>query len=385
MNRNFYIREISPKSRNSVIKDVGFDKSYINIAVKKYDFKLLRICDLSCPQAAIIKQLALSAGADAAVHREVITCKVEKTDLMLGATVSQLETICAKLKKQPFKLSELSEQLLNCLIPVMHPWVNKVSVMGILNVTPDSFSDGGKYTDPEKAVEYGMEMIEAGADIIDIGGESTRPYAETVSVREEIRRVIPVIEKLRKLNPDIILSVDTRNSETAKRAIEAGANIINDVSGLDWDENMINVAAQACVPVVIMHSAGPSEAKPDYQENVVDAVYKDLYIKTQKALKAGVKPENIIVDPGIGFGKTIEQNFELTKRINEFKSLGYAVMVGLSRKSFISKTLGITSEKTEEANIALNSYAATNGVNIIRVHDVGKHVRAMKALQKVLS
>lgn len=386
MNTNFYIREITPKAAHSVIEGIGFDKSYINVAEKKYNFKLLKVCGLTCQQAAIVKQTALSIGTDAAVHREVITCKIEKSDLLLCGTVAQLENICQKLKKQPFKLSELSEQLLQKIKPQKHKWSNKTHIMGILNITPDSFSDGGKYFNPDIAVQHAVKMIENGADIIDIGGESTRPYSQEVSPDEELDRVLPVIEKIRNLNDKILLSIDTRHAKVAQKAINAGVNIINDVSGLEWEEEMASVAAQAGVPVVIMHSLASPETmqvSPTYKENIVDAVYKSLFYKTQKAINAGIQPENIIIDPGIGFGKTIEHNFELIKRISEFKSLGYAVLIGLSRKSFIYKTLDSLPEDIEAANVALNSYAAISGADIIRVHDVAAHFKAIQILRKL--
>lgn len=373
------IREISPKSAEAVIQDIGFDKAYIQTAVKKYNYKLIKISELTCPQATIIKQLALSVGSDAAVHREAITCKVDRSGLLLGGSVAQLEMICEKLKKQPFKLKELSGQLLAQLQPRKTHWSDKTYIMGILNVTPDSFSDGGKYLDPEHALDHAKQMIEDGADIIDIGGESTRPYSKEVDSEEELKRVIPVIEKIRAFDQDITLSIDTRHSSVAEHAVKAGVNIINDVSGLEWDQKMLDVAAKAQVPVVIMHSLGSPDTMqvaPVYEENVVDAVYKDLYKKTQRAIETGIKPENIIIDPGIGFGKTKEHNIELIKRIEEFNSMGYAVLIGLSKKSFIAGD--------EDATLALNTYVAAKGANIIRVHDVAKHFKAIQTLDKVL-
>ncbi len=380
---NFYIREISPESAETAILGTGFDKAYVKTALKKYSFKLIKICGLSTPKANIIKQTALSAGADAAVHKEVITCGVEKTDLVLGGTVSQIESICRKLEKQPFKLQELSKQLIQQLKEKKHPWPGKKYIMGILNVTPDSFSDGGKYLDPGRAAGHARKMIEQGADIIDIGGESTRPFSKEVSVDEELKRILPVIGKIRDFNDKILISIDTRHSEVAQKAVEAGANIINDVSGLEWDENMASVAAKKHVPVVITHSIGPSETVHDYGENIVDAVYEELYKKTQRAILSGIQPENIIIDPGIGFAKTFEQNIELIKRIGEFKSLNYPVLIGLSRKSFMSKILEAEPEDTTEGNIALNVYAAIKGADIIRVHEVGEHYKALRVLQNL--
>jgi len=386
MDQNFYIREISPESAGEVICSVGFDKAYAGRAVKKYGFKLIKICGLSCPQATIIKQVALSCGADAAVHREVITCRVEKTDVLIGATVAQLETICDKLKHQPFSLAKLAQQLTRRFEQVKHRWSDKKYIMGILNVTPDSFSDGGRYFDPEKAAQHALEMAAAGADIIDIGGESTRPFSKEVDADEELKRVLPVVEKIRAQDDKIFLSIDTRHSKTALAAVAAGVNMINDVSGLEWEADMTSVAARLEVPVVIMHSLASPETmqvSPSYEENVVDAVYKSLFDRTTRAIDSGIKPENIIIDPGIGFGKTLSHNFELIKRIGEFRSMGYPVLVGISRKSFVSKTIDASTEETEAANIALNTYAVTNGADIIRVHSVAEHFKAMEVLRNL--
>lgn len=393
----FYIREISAESAETVIKNLGFDRSYIKTALKKYKFKLYKICNLSCPQATIIKQLALSVGADAALHREVITCKTEKSDVLIASTVSQLETICQKLKHQPFSLPEISGQLqahLAMKFPIslsirgnLFNWTDKPYIMGILNVTPDSFSDGGKYSTPEKALEQAKKMIEAGTDIIDIGGESTRPFSKEVNPDEELQRVIPVIRKIREFNDSIPLSIDTRHSKVAREAVNAGADIINDISGLAWDKNMVNIVVETGVPVIIMHSISSPETmqvNPVYEENIIDSVYKDLYKKIQYALNSGIKAENIIIDPGIGFGKTFEHNVELINRAEEFKSLGFPVLIGVSRKSVISHVLDVPPEEREEANIALNSVLISKGTNIIRVHDVYKHYKALKVLNKVL-
>lgn len=411
MEKDFYIRKITPESAEKVIQDIGFDKSYIRQALSKYKFNLYKIHNLTCPQAAIIKQLALSAGADAALHREVITCKIDKTDILIGCTDSQLKILCEKLKKQPFKLAKLSENLIGISNKTPQPiklkerydcssanndnqnkreklfdWSKKTYIMGILNVTPDSFSDGGKFNTSEKAFEQAKILIKSGADILDIGGESTKPFSKEVLPEEELKRVIPVIEKIREFDQNIIISIDTRHSLVAKEAIKAGADIINDVSGLEWDPNMANIAAEFQTPVVIMHSKSSPETmqiNPVYEKNIIDAVYESLSDKVQKAVLSGIKHENIIIDPGIGFGKTLEHNLEIIKRISEFKSLGCPLLVGVSRKSVISNIL-TDCESKEEATIALNAYLASQGVNIIRVHDAEKHFRAFKVLDNVL-
>jgi len=396
MNNKFYIRKITENCAEKVISDIGFEKNYINRAVSKYNYVLLKIHNLSCPQANILKQLALSVGADAAVHREVITCKVENTDVLLGSTYAQLKALCEKLKFQPFKLNELSSLLLSQIETVILPlnirnttfdWNKKTYIMGILNITPDSFSDGGKYMELDNAIRQAEKLVADGADIIDIGGESTRPFSKEVDPDEELKRVIPVIKEIRKINANIPISIDTRHSSVARHAIESGADIINDVSGFKWDANMRKVTADLNVPVIIMHSVSNPETmqiNPEYNENIVDAVVKDLYCIIQNALEYGIKQENIIIDPGIGFGKTLEHNLEIIRRIKEFTSFGFPMLVGVSRKSVIANILKADTEDNEDANIALGTYLAANGTNIVRVHNVKKHFNAFKVLDRVI-
>jgi len=396
MSKNFSIRQISPDFVEETLKDIGFDRGYLKQALKKYDFALYKIKDLTCQQATILKQAALSVGADAALHREVITCKVEKTGVLLGCTLSQLKIICEKLKKQPFSLSSLAENLSvqTQIFPkpliirnTTFNWGKKTYVMGILNCTPDSFSDGGKYFSLSKAVEQAEFLIDSGADIIDIGGESTRPFAEKVDAEEESSRVVPVIQKIREKNSEIIISIDTRNSLTAEKAIEAGADIINDVSGLCWDENMVSVAVKTQAPVIIMHSTTSPKTmqiNPTYSKNVVDEVYDFLAERVDFAVNSGIAKEKIILDVGFGFGKNFEHNIELIQRFEEFKSLGCALLAGISRKSVIGKVLNLPPEDREEATISLNSYLVEHGADIIRVHDVRGNFRAIKVLDKVI-
>lgn len=396
MNKEFSLRAILPTSAFQVIQEIGFDKGYVHKAIEKYDFKLIKVENLSCPQATIIKQVALSAGADAALHREVLTAKVDRTDLLIGATLSQIKQICHKLEHQPFKLKKLASEILNLLNAEPTPlrlrgttfeWSKKSYIMGILNTTPDSFSDGGKYSDTYKALSRAEEMISDGADIIDIGGESTRPFSQEVTDEEEIKRTAPVIKAIRARFPQVVLSIDTRHAQVARAAIEAGADIINDVSGLDYDSHMAQTAADLQVPVIIMHSQGTPETmqvNPEYTENVVDSVYNYLRNKIADAEKAGIKKQNIIIDPGIGFGKSQKHNEELIRRTSEFKSLGCPLLIGISRKSVIANVLNLPPEEREEANIALNTYVCTQGADIIRVHDVKKHFRALKMLDCII-
>jgi len=256
----------------------------------------------------------------------------------------------------------------------------KTYIMGILNVTPDSFYDGGKYLDIAKAKERAEEMIKEGADIIDVGGESTRPGSERIKEEEELRRVIPVIKEIRK-HFDIPISIDTYKERVAEEAINAGANLINDISGL-VASNMVEVAKKYDVPVVIMHIMGNPkimQKNPVYEE-VISDIIRSLRRKIEYAEMNGIKKENIIIDPGIGFGKTLEHNCEIIKRLKEFKTLGKPILVGPSRKSFIGKILDLPVEERLEGTLAIVVLCIINGANILRVHDVKEVKRVAKVI-----
>lgn len=258
-------------------------------------------------------------------------------------------------------------------------------VMGIVNVTPDSFSDGGKFFSPEVAISHASKLITQGADIIDIGGESTRPGAEQVSESEELKRVIPVIEKIRTDNPTILISIDTTKASVAKHAVEAGADIINDVSGLSFDNNMIGIVESFNIPVVIMHMKGNPknmQLNPNYKD-IVNEILDFFKMKIKIAIQSGINRSMIILDPGIGFGKTVEHNFELLSRLNEFNVLELPIMIGPSRKSFIGITLDLPPEDRLEGTAAAVSAGVMNGASIVRVHDVKSMKRVVRIIEKV--
>ena len=258
-------------------------------------------------------------------------------------------------------------------------------VMGIVNVTPDSFSDGGKFFSPEVAISHASKLITQGADIIDIGGESTRPGAEQVSESEELKRVIPVIEKIRTDNPTILISIDTTKASVAKHAVEAGADIINDVSGLSFDNNMIGIVESFNIPVVIMHMKGNPQnmqLNPKYKD-IVNEILDFFKMKIKMAIQSGLNRSMIILDPGIGFGKTVEHNFELLSRLNEFNVLELPIMIGPSRKSFIGITLDLPPEDRVEGTAAAVSAGVMNGASIVRVHDVKSMKRVVRIIEKI--
>ncbi len=243
-------------------------------------------------------------------------------------------------------------------------------VMGVLNLTPDSFYDGGRYTTTQLAVSRALEMVEEGADIIDIGGESSRPGARSVSLDEELARIVPVVEAL-AARSDVLISVDTTKSAVARAAIDSGATIINDISALRFDPEMGRVMAQAGVYLVLMHMQGTPETMqqdPRY-EDPVSEIKGYLRERMDAAISAGIEREHLIVDPGIGFGKRLSHNLEILRRLSEFEDLGVPILVGLSRKSFLGEILDLPTSERLEGTIAANAIAIVNGADIIRVHD----------------
>ncbi len=259
--------------------------------------------------------------------------------------------------------------------------LNKKYIMGILNVTPDSFYDGGKFNKVENAFQHALDMYNTGADIIDIGGESTRPDAESVSLQEELDRVCPVVNKI-KLNIDIKISIDTSKSIVANECLKLGADIINDISGLKFDSKIAGVAAKYNCYIVLMHMKGtPQNMQNNVKYNdLIKEIKNFLKSATDKAIMAGIKKEKIILDPGIGFGKSLEDNYRIINNIHLIKDPGFPVLIGLSRKSLIGKLYQDQIDRLP-ATIALNTVAILNGADIIRVHDVKEHRLALDSLQ----
>ena len=369
------------------LNSIGFDSTYIDIAKNKYSGKLYKIYNLKPHEANILKQLCLSLGFDCAVSRETIMCTCETTNALIFATTNQINKLIKKLSIQPFRLQELATclkqqkslnleplKLRNNTFDWTHPYV-----MGIVNATPDSFSDGGEYNPIEQVVK----LIEDGADIIDIGGESTKPNAEFVSVDEEIKRVIPVIDEVRKRGINIPISVDTRNYKTAKLAIEAGADVINDVSALEHDIELFNYVVKNNIPTIIMHSDKVPACSDNFtNSDIVEEVYFSLKNKIDKLIDAGMDRSNIIIDVGIGFGKSKDACFELLKRMSEFTSLQQPILLGISRKSFIRNEFDLPISKADYPT-ALYS-AMLPCVNVHRVHSVYMTKKYLEFASKII-
>jgi dihydropteroate synthase len=376
--------------------EVGTDQPGSRWMAPKAVHRVIRIKNLNSKAAVILKQEMLSRGGEVALSRGVGNFSVEETDCLLMGTLRQYDELRKKLKMQPFGLRRLADEIKEVLDNYDKKEIRtlrcrnlsltlgeRTLVMGILNVTPDSFSDGGKFYDPEIAIEHAHEMVDEGADIIDLGGESTRPVTwneEPLSAAEEIQRIIPVLERLvREIK--VPISIDTYKAETARAALEAGAHIINDIWGFQRDPKIASVAAEYDVPVILMHNKDGTE----YQD-LMGELLAFLRRSVEIALEAGVKPDQVILDPGIGFGKDVNQNRIVMRCLRELRSLGKPILLGTSRKSMIGKTLDLPADQRLEGSLATVVWGIAQGAaDIVRVHDVKETVRAVRMTDAIVS
>ncbi len=388
-----YLIKKDDSSAAEIIKRIGVDDACVDHLDNKTRTHVFLLKDARIEQVNIIKQTALSVGCDAAIHRFVISGKMENSDAVLMCNESQLEKIGAKLANQPFSLSKVITQMLNIVRNELNWTVRgknifkkrKFIIMGILNITPDSFYDGGKYTDPEKALRFAEQMIIDGADIIDIGGESTKPYSENIDIKEEMHRVIPIVKSIRKKFPNILISVDTNKSEIANAALHEGVDIINDISGFTFDKNMAKTLKTFDASAVLMHIKGipkNMQENPEY-DNLMIEITDFLNDSINAAINAGINENKIIVDPGIGFGKSIDDNFAIIENIDFLKTLKRPIMIGTSNKSFIGNALNENIENRLEGTIASNIVAYIKGVSVFRVHEVKEHIGALNIAERI--
>ncbi len=368
---DFLLKELSNTDIEKELVDIGFDKTYTHAASDKFIYKNFKIFNLTVAQANILKQTAISVGADCGTHRDVITGKQELSSCILGGSLSQLGKIAKKLKMQPFGLKDLAGLIEDKIATYQN---KKTKIMGVLNLTTNSFSDGGEYFEFENAVKHLHQLIDDGADVIDIGAESTKPYSQPVSAHEQLIKLEPILNYIKENSISTPISIDTRSAEVARRTVELGATIINDVSGFYYDTGMVDVIAQTGVKVIIQHSLGTPDIMQDtpVYKNLMDEIYTSLYKKVNFAISNGIKKENIIVDPGIGFGKTRENNLEIIRRWHEFKTIGCPVLIGLSRKSLLNMPDAANDEK-DIYTLALNSILINENIDFIRVHNVKIH------------
>lgn len=373
----------SPADAERELAAIGLDPFSIRNLGPMMLHRLILLEGIGSGEAHILKQETRSLGATAAMAGRGGAIGPAEVPVILMGTDKQLRRLCANLTQQAFGLPSLSSDILRLLDLENDPprrWKagrrtldlsRRPCIMGILNVTPDSFSDGNSYPTVAKAVERALEMEQEGADIIDIGGESTRPSARPVPHDEELRRVIPVLEGLAG-RLKIPVSIDTFKSVVAREAIAAGAEIVNDISGLTFDEGMAEVVAAADAGLVLMHTRGtPAEMqKETAYGSLIAEVTAALRSSLALAEAAGIEQGRIVVDPGIGFGKSVEGNLEILRKLSEFSVLGRPIMVGTSRKSFIGAVLGSPVAERSFGTAATVALALVNGASIFRVHDV---------------
>ncbi|RKY57053.1 MAG: dihydropteroate synthase [Candidatus Neomarinimicrobiota bacterium] len=378
------------------MESLPIDRGGLPIMVPKGEFFIFKTTNISSTAANVLKQQMLSIGGECAVSKFVATCSVKESPVILMGTRRHFLRLIESLKNQYFGLGKFREELIEFFEDIKENKVFRVAekefdlskktiIMGILNVTPDSFSDGGRYLNVNRAIEAALQMEQEGADIIDIGGESTRPGADPISIETEQSRVMPVIEGIQK-HSKISLSIDTVKSKVAEEALKNGVSLVNDISGLNFDEEMANIVSKHRASVVLMHIKGNPknmQENPKY-ENLVDEILYSLSSSVERALNVGIEKDKILIDPGIGFGKEWKDNYIILRYLKEFKSLGFPILVGPSRKSFIGNLLDLPVQERVEGSLAAVCCAIMNGANIIRVHDVKETVRAAKVADAIV-
>ncbi|MEI7591559.1 MAG: dihydropteroate synthase [Deltaproteobacteria bacterium] len=388
----------SPQDAKNTLDKIGVDAHGVLAMLSKTQSVNILISKQESKIANIIKQEMLSVGGDAAVARGVIDCSVSHSDILIIGSHKQVKRFCEKLTHQPFGLNNIANEIKKLLANITRDSFSfktarreillgkRTLIMGILNITPDSFSDGGSFLEPSIAIDKAIAMIDDGADIIDIGGESSRPGAIAISKQEEMDRVLPIIEGISS-RADIPISIDTTKSAVAEMAIRVGAEIVNDISALTFDAKMIDVVSKNKAGLILMHMRGNPENMQ--KENIVyDDIIGDitgfLQQQTKFAVERGVGQESIIIDPGIGFGKKLEDNLNIIKRLDEFSSMGFPLLIGISRKSFIGTLTNETvAQKRIEGSLASLCVAVWNGAKIARVHDVTQTKKMLAVLDAI--
>jgi dihydropteroate synthase len=381
------LRRVIMKSGSEAVelmRRIGVDPRGAAIMEGKFAHFTFIASDLASAACNILKQEMLSIGGEAAVARGTVNLSVERSDALISGTRKQFESLVQKLDGQPFGLDALAGEIKSAVesrVPPAIKWDGYTLdfsagplLMGVLNITPDSFSDGGKFTDPAAAAGRAMRMVLEGASIIDIGGESSRPGADPLPPEEEQRRVIPVIERLAgRIKAPI--SIDTYHAETARAALDAGASMINDISGLRADPGMAALAAERKAPVVVMHMRGMPKTMqegPIEYGDLMGEIASFLLESAALAERAGVDPARVVIDPGIGFGKTAAHNFMIISRLHEIVSLGKPVLVGPSKKSFLGSVTGKGPAQRGWGTAAAVAACVLGGAHIIRVHDTAE-------------
>jgi len=373
------------------------DPEGVGIMVRKARIFPVRVENVALKAAPLLKQELLAVGGDAAHARGVADHSVDRTPAVLLATWGQYQHLLPKLRRQPFGLRGLADEVERALRAYAGRGAGAVAgarralalgarprVLGVVNVTPDSFSDGGRFLEPAAAIAHAERLVAEGADALDLGAESTRPGATPTSAETEWGRLAPVLAGV-VARLTVPVSVDTRHADVARQALDAGADLVNDVSGLR-EAAMRRLVAQRGAAAIVMHMRGePATMQQEASYTDLRAeVYDDLAAATEEAERDGVAPEKLVVDPGLGFGKTPEQSLELLAHVGELRSLGYPVAIGASRKSFLGWAAGEAEPTARvDAGVAAALYAAEHGVAIVRTHDVAPTVRALRLFERL--
>lgn len=402
------LQYFTPDGLRKELEKVGVDQESFKLILPKGFFRAVKLENVNYDIAHILKQEMLRLGGEAAISAAVYFGAAAPTDVILMGTVAQLKALVSFLRQFPDETIKAIAEEIEGVLRNYHGenlkpmqiggknfvWGERTYVMGIINVTPDSFSGDGLAGDVEKAVEQALRFVEEGADILDIGGESTRPGSQPISEEEELNRVMPVLKRLVK-EVNVPISIDTYKARVAREALEAGASMVNDVWGLRMDPDMAKVVAEYKVPVVIMHNRSqPKNAVQEerlggryvgieYRDLMADVI-QELGFSINLALEAGVDFDKIIVDPGIGFGKTVEQNLEILQRLGELRVLGRPILLGTSRKSVIGYVLNLPPSERLEGTAATVALGVAAGADIVRVHDVKAMVRVAKMADAIV-
>jgi dihydropteroate synthase len=395
---NCFVLALSPQERKPYLERLDAGREVVARLAGRMDGPGIQADGLDPRAAALLRQSMLAAGGDAAVPESVDRFAGKAVSVYLVGERDIFNRVPALIKDGPYGLNALGPEIEDCLRRASRPRrlvvrgddllaSRRCLIMGILNLTPDSFSDGGRYLAPDKAVAHGLRMVEEGAHILDLGAESSRPGSEPVSAEEESDRLLPVLAALRASVPGTVISVDTTKSVVARKALEAGADMINDISSGRMDPAMMSLCAERKAPLVLMHMRGvpkTMQEEPFYRDPVGE-VTEELRDRVFEAEAAGMGPGDLVVDPGIGFGKRPRDNTALIRHLEALSSLGYPVLVGVSRKSIIGFLTGAPVEERLPGTIALHTAALLKGASILRVHDVKAHVQALACAEALLA
>ena len=393
--------KINKELLGEAMASIGAHPASLPIFAHKSEIVPYKLLGVRTPAANILKQEMLAAGGDAVVPTGCIVNADKYVNVVLLGTLKQYKLVLKKLElMQYFGLKQVATELQEAVAAALEPAAlrttladgrvltyDKMCVMGILNITPDSFYEGSRVSALADVVARAGQMLEQGAQVLDIGGESTRPGSDSVDGDEERRRVLPVIEALRREYPEAVLSVDTYRADTAEAALAVGADIINDISAMEADARMADVVVRSKAPIILMHMRGtPKNMQQNCQyQDVVQEVAVYLAQRAQLLREQGVGADKIILDPGIGFAKDVEQNLRLMRDLHVLTSFGYPVLLAASRKSTIGAVLGgVPASERLEGTIATSLQAVYAGAQMVRVHDVLENVRAIRMLEAIL-